>query len=1496
MSAHELIAELGRRGVRLRVGTGTAGESLEVLAPPGAVTAELRDRLAGTRDELIAALRTTPGSDLDVVADPAGRHEPFPLTDIQHAYWVGRGRAVELGGVACYYFIELDGGELDAGRLAESLQRVVDRHDMLRAVVDADGTQRVLPGELRYDLPVADLRDGDATAVAAALDATRAAMSAQVLPADRWPLFDIRASLLPGGRTRLHVGLDILILDGLSLELLFRDWRAFYEDPGHRPEPLPLSYRDYVLAAERYRTSAAYESAREYWLDRLTELPPAPALPVAVPPAQIEHPEFTRRRAVLPTAVWHEIQRLGRRHGATPSGLLVTAYAEVLRRWSGQDALTLNLTLFSRPPLAGLADVIGDFTSVSLLAMSAEPAAPFGERAAAATRQLLQDLRHSAFSGVRGLRERARRLGGGPGAAMPVVFTSALGASPHESMAFFGDYVFGRTQTPQVWLDHQAGEDPAGLVLVWDAVEELFPAGLLDDMFDAYTALVASLAGPSTWDAPPVLALPAWQAAERAAANATAEDIPAAALGALVAASAAERPDAVAVVDAGGELTYRDLLDRARALAGSLVAAGARPGELVGVVAERGREQVVAVLAVALSGAAYLPVDPGWPQARRFEILRRGGARLAVTATDLAFPPEVRVLRTTDAADVPLPAVSPDDLAYVIFTSGSTGQPKGVMIDHRGAANTVQDINRRHGVGPADRVLALSSLTFDLSVYDVFGVLAAGGTVVVPDPHRAQDPAHWTDLVRDHQVTLWNSVPALMQLWIDQPDVEAGALRLALLSGDWIPVGLPDAVRARHPRTEVVSLGGATEGSIWSIAYPIGTVPPDWVRIPYGRALANQTMRVRSATGQDSPVWTPGEIEIEGVGVALGYWADEERTADRFRVDEATGRRVYRTGDLGRFLPGGDIEFLGRTDFQVKINGYRIELGEIEAALRRQAGVAEAVVTVGTNPATAHRALVAYAVPAAGSDDGADRADGGTDALADALDAGRRRAAQAAGSLAPELAGFAELWRAMAVAAPLAVARTLAQLGAYAQPGEASTAAGLASAHGIKPRFGGVLHRWLDLLAAEGLLSTEDGVTFRAAEPLSAEVLDARFGAALSPVGDGGEQSVLLGYFRASTDRLGAILRGEVGPLDLLLPGGSWDVTEALYAANPVSRVHNQVVAEVVASLVAARPGEVRVAEVGAGSGATTAEVLPALPDGRFRYLFTDVSTYFTDRARQRFGGHPALDFARWDIDHDPVVQGLPAATADVLIAANVLHDAADLAAALAHLRSALRPGGVLVLLEGTENSPVHLVTVGLIEGLARGAEGDLPFRSVPQWLDALAAAGFTGAAAIGPQGPAAAAMPQHVIVARAPGGRSRLDPGTLRAALADQLPEYLVPHHYVVLDALPLSANGKVDRSRLPAPWRDAEATRQVAAGDDVQRRLLEIWADALGRADFGVTDNFFELGGDSLHAVRILGRLRDEFGLHADADDGLQALFSNPTVAELAAAMGDLTTGNGG
>ena len=908
--------------------------------------------------------------------DWTNRHQPFPLTDIQQAYWVGREATIELGGVGAHGYGELVVRQFDEARFTRALNRLIQRHDMFRAIFLPDGTQQVLEAVPPYRMPRQDLRGLAPAAVEAALSQTRERMSHQLLDASRWPLFEFGLTVLEDELAHLHISMDSLIVDAASSQILERELALLYLDPEAPLPPLALTFRDYVLAEQALRDTPRYDRALRYWRDRLPTLAPAPGLPLARQPETIVRPHFTRRDRVLAADRWDGLKATAKRFAVTPSVLLLTAFAEVLARWSRHPRFTLSLPLFNRLPLhPGVNGVVGDFTSLVLLEVQVEAGASFLQRAQAVQEQLWQDIDHAAVSGVRVIRELSQWRGTRQ-TAIPVVFNSTLSELSGEAEvislteAVRGESIYSITQTPQVWIDHTIMEFDGQLCFNWDSIDELFPDGMIAEMFDAYGDLLDRLHQPAAWQEsalrypPPagldVTALP-----------------PMPRMHELFDRQALATPAALAVVGADRQFSYQELRRHARRLGGRLQARGVVPNRLVAVMMERGWEQVLGTLAILYAGGAYLPIDPTLPPERVRHILERaevdlvltqsalqGRIDLPETVASLAVDREVDAGAEDDATLQPV-ALAETDLAYVIYTSGSTGLPKGVVIDHRGAVNTLLDINARFDVGPRDRVLAISSLSFDLSVFDLFGTLAAGGAVVMLSTELARDPVHWLDLIRAHRVSIWNSVPALLGMLVEYAEGSGqplpATLRLAMLSGDWIPLSLPPKLHALLPDTRLISLGGATEASIWSIWYPVERVEPSWRSIPYGKALKNQRFYVLDEAMQERPAWVPGQLYIGGIGLAQGYWRDEARTGASFFDHPQTGERLYRTGDLGRTLPDGNIEFLGREDGQVKVQGYRVELGEVESALERHPAVEAAVARV-WGAAQEEKRLAAYLV------------------------------------------------------------------------------------------------------------------------------------------------------------------------------------------------------------------------------------------------------------------------------------------------------------------------------------------------------------------------------------------------------------------------------------------------------------------------------------------------------------------------------------------------------
>ncbi|MEG5026528.1 amino acid adenylation domain-containing protein [Microcoleus sp. AT8-B1] len=910
-----------------------------------------------------------------IAPDPQNRYKPFPLNEMQQAYWIGRNSFFEMGNVAIHGYVEIESDSLDLERFSLAWQRVVQRHDMLRAIVLPNGQQQILENVPAYKIEVLDLRSIDPEVAGEKLEAIRDRLSHQVLPLDRWPLFEICASQINNRRIRLHISIDALCIDGWSFQILFGDLVKFYRNPHSAIAPLQLSFRDCVLAAIALENSPFYQQSLDYWRTRLKTLPPAPELPLAKHPNSLTQPRFKRWSDRLDLQTWQRLKTRTARARLTPTGLLLAAYAEVLSLWSKTPRFTLNVPRFNRLPLhPQIEEIIGEFASFTLLEIDNSKQESFEVRAKRLQEQLWQDLEHQYVSGVRVLRELAQAQGT-TAALMPVVFTIDPQNAPGEDSSIFsliqelGELVHIIGQTPQVWIDAQFTETAEGMSFSWDAVEELFPPGMIDDMFDAYCRLLQSLANEEeTWHKTVQF--------QQAFTNTIEAPIPDGLLHELFAEKVASRSHEPAIITRDRTLTYEELYRRSNQVGHRLRNLGVRPNQLVAVVMEKGWEQIVAVLGILASGAAYLPIDAALPKERIWYLLENGEVEIVLTQSQLnqrlEWPENVRRIcldteeLATESGEALESVQEAEDLAYVIYTSGSTGLPKGVAIAHRGAVNAIAQTNQVFNVAECDRAISVTALHHDMSVYDIFGILAAGGAIVIPDAAQRLDPAHWAQLMVKERVTIWNSVPPMMEMLLDyaggRSEVLPECLRWAFLGGDWIPVTLPQRLRAIVRECRVVSVGGPTETTLWNIWYPVETVDPSWKSIPYGSPIANTRYYILNQRLEDCPVWVAGEMCCAGVGLTKGYWRNEEKTRASCLTHPVTGDRLYRTGDLGRFLPDGNIEFLGREDFRLKIRGFRIEAGEIEAALNEHRAVRSCVVTAFGEDRSQKR-LVAYVVP-----------------------------------------------------------------------------------------------------------------------------------------------------------------------------------------------------------------------------------------------------------------------------------------------------------------------------------------------------------------------------------------------------------------------------------------------------------------------------------------------------------------------------------------------------
>ncbi|MBP3195643.1 MAG: amino acid adenylation domain-containing protein, partial [Butyrivibrio sp.] len=789
-----------------------------------------------------------------------------------------------------------------------------------------------------YVIKVEDISDLDNDMQQEALLKERDRMSHEVFNPEEWPLFEVKA-LKHGNRYYLLIGLDMLIMDANGMSMFAKDLFYYYQNPEAPVEKIDFTFRDYVINYLELRKSQEWENDREYWLGKISEFNGAPTLPLKKDVASVRGTKYSRIETSISTVIWSELKKVCLGHNITPSVLLCTIYYEILSLWSNKTDFAINITTVNKRHFNVNVDkLLGDFTSSMILCLSNVDNNNFWDKAQRIQKCICEGLEHSLFDGVDFVRELSEKEGLNGKAVLPVVFTSVIPDDIWGNWEVFGDINYSISQTSQVYLDYQASEKDGALHINWDYVEELLDKNMISDMFEIYLNRLNSVLECGNES----ISIPEYQSSLYKKYNDTKTDISLNTLDGLFLENVEKYPDNIAIVDGDTKVTYKELDRISNQIANKLIELGVMPKDMVCVSARRCYWSIANVLGILKANAAYVPVDEDYPKERIDYIINQSGSKLYLK-------PEFYVENKLEDYDDSKPACNHDlnDTAYVIFTSGSTGKPKGVVIAHGAASNTILDINNKFNVSDKDNIIGISSMCFDLSVYDIFGSLSTGASLVqIKDP---KDVENVVDILQKEQITLWNSVPAILDMIVDNANeqISNSSMRHILLSGDWIPLGLPDKARRAFVNSDVTSLGGATEASIWSIYYPIKNVDEKWKSIPYGMPLANQTYYVLNEDGHDCPIGVEGELYIGGIGVAEGYCGDEEKTREAFILHPVYGR-IYKTGDYGKFVFDNEnnliIEFMGRRDFQVKIGGFRIELTEIEKNLLKIDGITKCVV------------------------------------------------------------------------------------------------------------------------------------------------------------------------------------------------------------------------------------------------------------------------------------------------------------------------------------------------------------------------------------------------------------------------------------------------------------------------------------------------------------------------------------------------------------------------
>jgi amino acid adenylation domain-containing protein/non-ribosomal peptide synthase protein (TIGR01720 family) len=868
-------------------------------------------------------------------------------------------------------------GTLDRAAVQHALQTIVDRHDALRT------TFAVENGE-----PVQVVHEALPLALATDSVANEADLAARLREEARRP-FDLaqgpllRARLLERAAADhvLLITIHHIVADGWSLGVLVDEFTELYranveKRPATLPE-LPIQFADFT--DWQNESLASENAARELttWQQHLVGAPTALELPADLPRPAAQSYRGALLLRTLPPELTGALQTLARREGATLFMTLLAAFETLLSRWSRQEEWMIGTPVAGRTR-SETERLIGFFVNTLVLRVDLAGDPTFGELLARTKRECLAAFgrQETPFDRVVDAVQPARDRSRTP--LFQVYFT--LQNAPRRDLALPGlkaEVIEVDTGTAKVDLTLALEESPAGLAARWEYGTDVFAPETIARLADSYQTLLAAIVAQP--DAPvtklPLLSANARQTVLALGNGATRDFSTRESLGAWFSRQAALAPSSVAVVCNGEKLTYRELDARSNQLARHLRRAGVTPGSRVGLCLGRSLELVVGILGILKAGAAYVPLDPTYPRERLdFMVADSGIAALVALGAPAGIEHPHRIDLATQAeaiaaesADAFSDGVDADDAAYVIYTSGSTGRPKGCVVTHGNVTRLMRATEHWYGFGAADAWTLFHSYAFDFSVWEIWGALLYGGRLVVVPYEVSRNPEAFHDLLASERVTVLNQTPSAFRQLIavdrERP-ANALALRYVIFGGEALELSMLQPWFERHgdDAPQVINMYGITETTVHvtyrriraaDVAAGKGSV--------IGERIPDLTLFVVDERLEPLPVGVPGELLVGGAGLALGYLNRPELTAERFIANPFGAGRVYRSGDLARWLPDGDLEYLGRIDQQVKIRGFRIEPGEIERVIAAIPGVRECAV-IPREEKAGEKKLVAYLV------------------------------------------------------------------------------------------------------------------------------------------------------------------------------------------------------------------------------------------------------------------------------------------------------------------------------------------------------------------------------------------------------------------------------------------------------------------------------------------------------------------------------------------------------
>lgn len=1381
----------------------------------------------------------------------------FPLTDIQHSYWVGRDDDQPLGGVGCHAYLEIDGQNVEVDILNKSWNFLQQYHPMLRAKFTVDGMQKIMDRPYSTQIGVYDLRHKSKLEIKKQLQELRETISHRKLRIEEGQVAGISIALLPDNNSKLFFDIDLLICDVLSLSILIEDLAKIYNGDCLETSS-KYTFKEYI--EDRNTDTVVFEEDKVYWRNKIKTLSKeSPNLPIKKKPEFIKKPIFKRRKKVVEKSVWERVKGIASKYKMTPSMVLLTCYTLIIERWCNQDKFLINMPLFNRDTEnKNLENMVADFTNLLLIDYERKEDETFLETLRRIYKVFLENISHSSYSGVKVQRDIYKEIGSNNFIA-PIVFACNLDYSLETALSqrMFGKISYMISQTPQVWLDFQSYIIDESLVLCWDAIEELYPENLLDDMFNSLVKMIYDLSDKDNWNIVyDVLAENQKKEREKELRELLPLKYPNKTLYSDFINNVKKYPDRIALIDGITEehISYKDLYDKALKIASILVKNGICKGDYIGVTLPRGCKQIYAILGILFSGGVYIPIGINQPNDRRDNIYDQMGIKYVVS--DLETIENYNLSNknislidldnnehTEHILNKPI-KITPQNSSYVIMTSGSTGIPKGVEIGHENAVNTILDINDKYNINNLDTVLMVSAIDFDLSVYDIFGLLTAGGKIIILDEQNYKNPDLWIKLIEKYKVTLWNSVPILFDMLVTMAEGKNVKipLRVVMLSGDWIDMDLPSRFYSRSIGATVVAMGGATEASIWSNYLNVPKeIPNEWISIPYGKPLKNQIYRVIDGFGRICPNYVKGELWIGGVGLAKCYRGDHKLTNEKFVKDKI---RWYKTGYNGRIWQDATIEFLGRKDNQIKIKGYRIELGEIKSALKSIDFIDDAVVDVYSDY-NGERHIVAYLE----IDNGEIVEERG---LLIKDEEWEKYKLKELGCNNEDK--FKQILNYSNVICCKTMLSTLKEMNVLQEKVPYTFNEVIDKAE-IDSSQISTIKKWLNDLILYKFLELRNGSYVYNCDKdsilYSGNEIDVR--------------NINL-YIDKIKKYLSTLLRGKINPIEVYYSEGEGLAPNDLARALPGLDELVEILLIQLKKIFTNTTKKIKILEYGTRDFEITKKIIGSINNNNVEYVYSDSSLMYINKAKNLLSKYPFVKFKLINLESDSDELNVDSEY-DCIIMINSLHRMNNLQKAFNNIKNILDLRGIMLILELTIETCLQDITAQILSGRDT-TDSDEGIHNSIQWNSIIRENGFNK---INFYPEISSAYGRNIITVMNIDKKQKFDIDKLKLLLESKIPSYMIPQRYHILNKFPINKNGKLDMKVLGKlnTLKSKKCVKSQSNISDIETKVRDIWEETFQIKGINIDDNYYTLGGDSLIATRMVGKIRAKFGVSFSIKD---------------------------